>query len=92
MSSVSSESPVVVARGRLATLTAHLRPSSAEPLDLAPALEPLPLSAHSSTPRPGNLKGFLTVADERTGKKFQVEVSEEGTIRATDIKKVFSDQ
>lgn len=88
MSSVSSESPVVVARGRLAMLSAHLRPSTTEPLDLRPVL----LSAHSSisSSPPDNLKGSLTIVDERTGKKYQIEVSEDGTIKATDIKKVYS--
>ncbi|KAI9114701.1 hypothetical protein K1719_014399 [Acacia pycnantha] len=87
MSSDSSKSTVVLAQGRLARLTAHLRPS-AEQLDHASSLDPLPLSAQTSILPPGNLKGLLTIVDERTGKKYQVEVSEEGTIKATDFKKI----
>ncbi|KAI3696108.1 hypothetical protein L1987_79117 [Smallanthus sonchifolius] len=30
----------------------------------------------------------LTIADERSGKKYKVPVSDEGTIRATDLKKI----
>ncbi|KAK4278992.1 hypothetical protein QN277_016758 [Acacia crassicarpa] len=88
MSSDSSRSTVVLAQGRLARLTAHLRPSSAEQLDHPSSLDPLPLSVQTSILPPGNLKGFLTIVDERTGKKYQVEVSEEGTIKATDFKKI----
>ncbi|XP_054797409.1 citrate synthase, glyoxysomal-like [Prosopis cineraria] len=88
MTSASSESTVVLARGRLARLTAHLRPSSTEQLDHVPSLDPVPLSAQTSILPPGNLKGSLTIVDERTGKKYQVEVSEEGTIKAADFKKI----
>ncbi|MCI94157.1 citrate synthase glyoxysomal-like, partial [Trifolium medium] len=34
-----------------------------------------------------NLNGTLTIVDERTGKKYQVEVSRDGTVKATDFKK-----
>ncbi|XP_028791800.1 citrate synthase, glyoxysomal-like [Neltuma alba] len=88
MSIDSSESTVVLARGRLARLTAHLRPSSTEQLDHARSLDPFPLSAQTSILPPGNLKGSLTIVDERTGKKYQIEVSEEGTIKAADFKKI----
>ncbi|XP_015973188.1 citrate synthase, glyoxysomal [Arachis duranensis] len=82
--STNSETATVVARGRLAMLTAHLRPSSAD--DVASALQPLRLSVQSSPPP--NVKGTLTVVDERTGKKYTIEVSAEGTIKATDLKKI----
>ncbi|RYR45537.1 hypothetical protein Ahy_A07g031372 isoform A [Arachis hypogaea] len=82
--STNSETATVVARGRLAMLTAHLRPSSAD--DVASALQPLRLSVQSSPPP--NVKGTLTVVDERTGKKYTIEVSAEGTIKATDLRKI----
>lgn len=85
--SKGAELPVVVARGRLAVLTAHLT-ASAEPIDAALALEPHCLSAQTKVPPPGNLRGSLTIIDERTGKKYQVPVSEEGTVKSTDLKKV----
>ena len=82
-----TELSAVVARGRLAVLTAHLA-ASTECIEVAPALEPNCLSAQTVVPPPGNLRGSLTVVDERTGKKYQVPVSEEGTVKATELKKV----
>ncbi|MCI11658.1 citrate synthase glyoxysomal-like [Trifolium medium] len=79
-----SESATLLARARLATLTAHLLPySNNEPTD---HLLPHRLSAQSPA---ANLYGTLTVVDERTGKKYQVEVSRDGTVKATDFKKVW---
>ncbi|XP_062153107.1 citrate synthase, glyoxysomal isoform X2 [Alnus glutinosa] len=86
MSSVA-ELSVVVARGRLAVLTAHLA-ASVDCIEVAPALEPHCLSAQTVVPPPGNLRGSLTIVDERTGKKYQVPVSEEGTVKATELKKI----
>ncbi|KAM1512902.1 hypothetical protein ACFX1Z_024401 [Malus domestica] len=74
------------ARGRLAVLSAHLAAATIEPCELGPALEPHCASAH--VPPPGNLRGPLTIVDERTGKRYQVQVSEEGTVKATDLKKI----
>lgn len=34
------------------------------------------------------LEGALTIVDERTGKKYQVQVSDDGTVKAVDLKKV----
>lgn len=83
-----SEISNVVARGRLAVLTAHLTTatSSNELIEVAPSLEPNCLSAQVLPP--GNLAGSLTLVDGRTGKKYQVPVSEDGTVKATDLKKV----
>lgn len=79
----SDEAFAVLARGRLAMLAAHLRPSELTDHDV---LHPLPLSAEFL---PSNLAGTLTVVDDRTGKKYQLQVSKEGTVRASDLKKVF---
>ncbi|BBG99743.1 citrate synthase 2 [Prunus dulcis] len=78
----------VTARGRLAVLSAHLAAATIEPSELEPILEPLCLSAQGVVPPPGNLRGPLTIVDERTGKRYQVQVSEEGTIKAADLKKI----
>ena len=80
----------VVARSRLAVLSAHLSASAShDHSDAVPSsiLERSCVSAQS-VPPPPNVKGALTIIDERTGKKYQVQVSEEGTIKATDLKKV----
>uniref|UniRef100_A0A803RBF2 Citrate synthase n=1 Tax=Cannabis sativa TaxID=3483 RepID=A0A803RBF2_CANSA len=87
MSRVTTESPVT-ARSRLAVLSAHLAAVSFEPNDLSSSLEPHCVSSRTPIQPPGNLKGSLSIVDERTGKKYQVQVSEEGTIKATDLKKI----
>ncbi|KAF8409145.1 hypothetical protein HHK36_005218 [Tetracentron sinense] len=76
-----------VAQGRLAVLSAHLA-AAVEFAGFSPVLETSCVSAQSTVPPPGNLKGSLTIVDERTGKKYQVHVSEYGTVKATDFKQV----
>nr|ACG26814.1 hypothetical protein [Zea mays] len=73
------------ARGRLAVLSSHLRGAGAEE---AAGLERSPVSA----PAPGPRAGALAVVDGRTGKRHEVKVSEDGTVRATDFKKVPSSE
>ncbi|KAJ0113785.1 hypothetical protein Patl1_02638 [Pistacia atlantica] len=83
----SSSSSSIKARGRLAVLSAHLASISIGSNDDT-FLEPWRLSAQSTVAPPPNLKGALTVVDERTGKRYQINVSEEGTVKATDLKKI----
>ena len=79
------------ARGRLAVLTTHLLTSSADPpQSFSEILDKSYVSSQSLVPPPPNLKGSIVIVDERTGKKYQVPVSEEGTVKATDLKKVIS--
>ncbi|PKI62861.1 hypothetical protein CRG98_016698 [Punica granatum] len=59
-------------------------------LEAAPLIEASCTLAQNSVSPPGNLKGTLTVVDERTGRTYQVAVSEEGTVKATDLKKITS--
>ncbi|XP_072995540.1 citrate synthase, glyoxysomal-like [Typha latifolia] len=78
--------PTTLARGRLAVLSSHLAsPSFGE---LSPILEASPVSANGITGSPADLAGSLTVVDWRTGKKYEIKVSDEGTVRATDLKKI----
>ncbi|XP_022149691.1 citrate synthase, glyoxysomal [Momordica charantia] len=81
-------SPSIVARGRLAVLAAHLAAATLEPPEMASSLLPHCVSSRSMVQPPEMLKGSLKVVDERTGKRYQVQVSEEGTIKATDLKKI----
>ncbi|XP_058788209.1 citrate synthase 3, peroxisomal-like [Vicia villosa] len=74
------------ARNRLATLTAHLLPSSSTTAE--GLIQPLHLSASSGISPPPNVKGSLTVVDERTGKKYSIEVTPDGTVKANDFKKI----
>lgn len=75
------------ARGRLAVLSAHLLGAGAGEADVAPGLERAPVSAAQAAP-PGPRAGALAVVDARTGTRYEVKVSEEATVRATDLKKV----
>ncbi|KAH0924762.1 hypothetical protein HID58_017018 [Brassica napus] len=74
-------------KARLAVISAHL--TSADPLESgSPAIERWTTSADINPPPHGSLKGALTVVDERTGKKYQVPVSDDGTVKAVDLKKI----
>ncbi|KAL5989818.1 hypothetical protein ACLOJK_010712 [Asimina triloba] len=85
LSEMETTDPAILSRRRLAVLSAHL---SAAPFDgFSPVLEASAVSAQEIVRPPGNLKGSMTVIDERTGKKYEIQVSEEGTVRATDLKK-----
>ncbi|KAI8551228.1 hypothetical protein RHMOL_Rhmol06G0168600 [Rhododendron molle] len=79
--------PSTSARGRLAVLSAHLS-ACVEPDAFTPAIEASCVSAQTFVAPPPNLKGSLAIVDERTGKKYKVEVSDEGTVKATDLKKI----
>ncbi|XP_077227602.1 citrate synthase, glyoxysomal-like isoform X2 [Tasmannia lanceolata] len=74
--------PSMLARGRLAVLSAHVAAG------ISPDLEPSCVSAQQIVPPPGDLSGLLTIIDGRTGKKYEVKVSEEGTVKSTDLKKI----
>ncbi|GMP67702.1 hypothetical protein CsSME_00027603 [Camellia sinensis var. sinensis] len=84
---MESVDPSMVARGRLAVLSAHLS-ASVESEAFVPVIEASCVSSQSVIAPPPNLKGSLTIIDERTGKKHQFQVSEEGTVKATDFKKI----
>ncbi|EXC25416.1 hypothetical protein L484_016799 [Morus notabilis] len=79
----------VTARAHLAVLSAHLASASLEPTELfgSAALELNCVSAQTFDPPPPNLKGSLTIVDERTSRSYQVQASDEGTVKATDLKK-----
>lgn len=74
--------------GRLAVLSAHLADAAVCCADSCPSLWRSPVSAQTILRPPGGLSGALTVVDGRTGKKYEIPISEEGTVRATDLKKV----
>ncbi|CAN4104458.1 unnamed protein product [Withania somnifera] len=75
-----------VARGRLSVISAHL---VADYASSSSVLEKSTISApYTSVSPPPNVKGALTIIDERTGKKYMVPVTEEGTVKATDFKKI----
>ncbi|KAL9252190.1 Citrate synthase, glyoxysomal-like protein [Drosera capensis] len=81
----------VAARGRLAMLAAHISPNSSD--SESPIIAASIASAQSvSVEPPPKVGGSLTVIDERTGKRYQIEVSDEGIVRATDFKKITTER
>nr|GMC72698.1 citrate synthase, glyoxysomal-like [Ipomoea batatas] len=77
-----------VARARLAVLSYHFAPPASLNSTHEVLLHASPVLATDLLEPPPNLKGALTIIDERTGKRYRVHVSEEGTIKATDLKKI----
>ena len=72
-------------KARLAVLSAHLAAPDWSSNNLSSTvLEPWCVSSQTVA----SVGGSLTIVDERTGKKYQVPVSSEGTVKATDFKKV----
>ncbi|WCJ24838.1 citrate synthase 2 [Euphorbia peplus] len=78
-----SESSSLSARSRLAVLAAHLAASS---IDDHSAISSQGVSAQ--LPPTGNLQGSLSLIDERTGKKYQFPITEHGTVKSADFKKI----
>ncbi|GLU06601.1 hypothetical protein SLE2022_236210 [Rubroshorea leprosula] len=74
----------VKGNGRLAILAAHLAAPPPSDLSSLPIIEPWCVSAQTTV----SLGGSLTMIDERTGKKYQVPVPTEGTVKAVDLKKI----
>ncbi|GKV49616.1 hypothetical protein SLEP1_g56357 [Rubroshorea leprosula] len=74
----------VKGNGRLAILAAHLAAPPPSDLSSLPIIEPWCVSAQTAV----SLGGSLTIIDERIGKKHQVLVSTEGTVKAVDLKKI----
>lgn len=70
------------ARARLSVISSHLFAYDSSSHSILEA------STVSAVPPPPKVKGTLTILDERTGKKYSVQVSDHGTIKATDLKKV----
>ncbi|CAH8392493.1 unnamed protein product [Eruca vesicaria subsp. sativa] len=73
---------------RLAVLSAHLEVP--DPIGLEQVLPAViePWCTSGSAAPHGSLKGNLTIVDERTGKKYQVPISEDGTVKSIDLKKI----
>lgn len=69
---------------RLSILQGHLESGSSSS---SPMLEAFTVSAETAPSFSGGA-GTLTIVDNRTGKKYEVEISEGGTVKATDFKKV----
>lgn len=69
---------------RLSILQGHLESGSSS---CSPMLEAFTVSAETA-PRFSGGAGTLTIVDNRTGKKYEIGISEGGTVKATDLKKV----
>ncbi|KAL2496685.1 Citrate synthase 2 [Forsythia ovata] len=78
-------------RSRLAVLSAHLS-ASINPCDVVSMGILEPSSCSAAVAPPPKVGGSLTIVDDRTGKQYQVQVSEEGTIKATDLKTITTEK
>lgn len=85
----SIDSGKKLAQGRLAVLSGHLS-SDFSSCGFSPIIENSCVSAQNMVSPPGDLSGALMIIDQRTGKKYKVQISKEGTVKATDLKKVVS--
>ncbi len=76
-----------VAASRLATLRRQLETSD---LSTNESLERQVTKAEveRERPAPGGGPGSLSVVDNRTGKKYELKISDQGTIAGTDLKKI----
>jgi citrate synthase len=78
---------ISLSHGRLAVISSHISALTGGRAGLA-QLERSPVLARDLVAPGRNLGGSITVVDGRTGKKYEIKVSDEGTIRTTDFKKV----
>ncbi|XP_078438889.1 citrate synthase, glyoxysomal-like [Wolffia australiana] len=83
-----TESRKSLVAGRLAVLSAHLAEQDFSCSVFSSALWRSPVSAQVIQPHSVGLGGVLAVVDRRTGKKYEIPVSDEGTIKANDLKKI----
>jgi citrate synthase len=71
---------------RIATLQRHLAGASLR--DEGPGVELHPTLAADVRATPGGGPGSLSVTDNRTGNRYEIKISEHGTIKATDLKQI----
>lgn len=77
------------AAARLAALQRHLTAEVVPNVSLLSLNETsAPQDGLGARPAPGGGPGTLSIIDNRTGKKYDVEISEHGTVKATDFKKI----
>lgn len=75
---------------RIAALQRHLQAHSEES-DAEQCIEVHNTKADTSPkerPAPGGGPGSLSVLDNRTGKKYEIPISDHGTVKGTDLKKI----
>jgi len=66
-----------------------MRKQTNDEILLAGEVSPHPTkAAEEKRPSPGGGAGTITITDNRTGKKYDLKISEGGTIRATDLKQI----
>ena len=78
------------AADRIATLQRHLQ-SHQISNEAQTSVQPQVTKAESDPkerPAPGGGPGTLSVTDSRTGKKYEIPISDHGTIKGTDLKKI----
>ena len=80
----------LAAADRIAKLQRHLQSHQLDVIS-SNSLKPQLVKAENDSkarPAPGGGPGTLTVTDSRTGKKYEIPISDHGTIKGTDLKKI----
>ena len=78
------------AADRIAALQRHLQSHQVES-DVESSIEAQNTKADANPkerPAPGGGPGTLSVVDNRTGKKYEIPISDHGTIKGTELKKI----
>lgn len=73
---------------RIEALQRHLAVPQREIESVEVQAHPTLAQESAVRPTPGGGAGTLTVIDNRTGKKYEISVSDHGTIKATDLKQI----
>lgn len=76
------------AADRIAALHRHLQTHRIQPESEIELHNTKANSDSKERPAPGGGPGTLSVTDNRTGKKYEIEISDHGTIKGTDLKKI----
>ena len=78
-----------VAASRLATLRKQLEVTDLSPVkDEGLNRQDTRGEVERERPAPGGGSGSLSVVDNRTGKKYEIKISDQGTIAGTELKKI----
>lgn len=76
------------AADRIAALQRHLQAHTLESSSELQLHDTKASSDPKERPAPGGGPGTLSVTDSRTGKKYEIEISDHGLIKGTDLKKI----
>ncbi len=78
-----------IAASRIAALRKHLQANDLSPVETEGLdRQVTKAQVERERPAPGGGPGSLSVVDNRTGKKYEIKISDQGTIAGTELKKI----